>query len=386
MVLNRPQGWDPDKEKLVKAALDDPEGFYRAVNPQHLPPKVEELMDVIDHVNEDTRTAADTAKGSGMGALSRGMGVFDDPLTLRRDNPKLPPWEKAKRDFDLGAKRAEINSQIHKTEARIADAVAAKTALTELADWCESSPSKLERPDGSVLHKLTDAIPSRILNYGPNDEIPYHVHEIKDALSETQVLVVEHDWASAFAGSKDFDEGEFRLPYPECVFEFKVSGQRIIVLAAENDKSPWGMSSRVAVQSGDYWWLGDNTHLLHDEGAQIETDALRPLYLLLRRNVRALCIALDAEVAITEAIRAPHRLNQARERQGKTPLSDYHTVSLARRSRVAPLPSDGHEPSHRKRLHFRRGHWRHFEAHKTWVRWCLVGDPDLGFVDKHYRA
>lgn len=22
---------------------------------------------------------------------------------------------------------------------------------------------------------------------------------------------------------------------------------------------------------------------------------------------------------------------------------------------------------------------------KSWIRWCLVGDPDLGFVDKDYR-
>jgi hypothetical protein len=32
-----------------------------------------------------------------------------------------------------------------------------------------------------------------------------------------------------------------------------------------------------------------------------------------------------------------------------------------------------------------RGHWRHYERHKTWIKWTLVGDPDLGFVDKHYR-
>jgi hypothetical protein len=37
------------------------------------------------------------------------------------------------------------------------------------------------------------------------------------------------------------------------------------------------------------------------------------------------------------------------------------------------------------RLHFRRGHYRHYPNHKLWIRWCLVGNPDLGFIDADYR-
>lgn len=36
-------------------------------------------------------------------------------------------------------------------------------------------------------------------------------------------------------------------------------------------------------------------------------------------------------------------------------------------------------------MHFVRGHWRHYEVSKTWIRWHLRGDPDLGFIDKEYR-
>lgn len=62
----------------------------------------------------------------------------------------------------------------------------------------------------------------------------------------------------------------------------------------------------------------------------------------------------------------------------------HHVISLAnRRNRPAALGGDG--SSRRRRLHFRRGHWRHFETHKTWIKWMLVGDPDLGFVEKEYR-
>jgi hypothetical protein len=42
--------------------------------------------------------------------------------------------------------------------------------------------------------------------------------------------------------------------------------------------------------------------------------------------------------------------------------------------------------ANRKRLHLRRGHWRHFATYRTWIKWMMVGNPDLGFVDKEYRA
>lgn len=111
-----------------------------------------------------------------------------------------------------------------------------------------------------------------------------------------------------------------------------------------------------------------------------------PLADLSFKQVRAICIALDAEVAETEVVRAPHKLNRARERRARPLIADYHTVKLARRPRPKPLPRDGLEQATRHvRLHFRRGHWRHFEQHKTWINWTLVGDPDLGYIEKHYR-
>jgi hypothetical protein len=50
-----------------------------------------------------------------------------------------------------------------------------------------------------------------------------------------------------------------------------------------------------------------------------------------------------------------------------------------------PAADGEREPGRKKRLHFRRGHWRHYETHKTWIKWMLVGDPDLGFIEKQYR-
>jgi hypothetical protein len=108
---------------------------------------------------------------------------------------------------------------------------------------------------------------------------------------------------------------------------------------------------------------------------------------LLLTNIKAACISLEAKVAEIEVVRAPHKLNAARERRGKLPISDYHIINLARRQQVEPLPLEHKLEAHPRspRLHFRRGHWRHFVNHKTWINWTLVGDPDLGFIDKHYR-
>jgi hypothetical protein len=184
------------------------------------------------------------------------------------------------------------------------------------------------------------------------------------------VFVVRHNWAAAFAGT-EVAEGEIIAPYERCVFEFKYSDHPLIVL---HDSQSGGPTNEVVfAELGDCWFaLGrpddELSSLLVDIGAQI----------------RAICISLDAEVTTTEVVRAPAKLNQKRAKNGLPLLVDYHVVDLSRRHRIANPAHGGEEPSHHKRLHFVRGHWRHFESHKTWVKWHLRGDPNLGFIDKHY--
>lgn len=99
-------------------------------------------------------------------------------------------------------------------------------------------------------------------------------------------------------------------------------------------------------------------------------------------QIKAACIALDAQVAEATTVREAHSRSGGGSPQ---PLKAHHIVSLARRTARPASLGDGSGSGRRKRLHFRRGHWRHFEAHKTWIRWMLVGNPDLGFVEKEYR-
>jgi hypothetical protein len=112
---------------------------------------------------------------------------------------------------------------------------------------------------------------------------------------------------------------------------------------------------------------------------------LKLLYMLLLGQIRAICIMLDAEVATRERIRAPHPPNAPR--RDRLPLLSYHVIRLAKRYRSEPHPGDQtDEPVSHRRLHFRRGHWRHYENHRTWIRWQLVGDESLGIVLKDYIA
>lgn len=187
-------------------------------------------------------------------------------------------------------------------------------------------------------------------------------------------FLVEHDWRAAFAKSEDFDDGDVKLPFEFCIFEFRVSDHHICIFLTEGGVVGWF----VEVAAG--WICGDVSGVVLNWQAQ--NDELNNL---LTEQVRAVCIALDAEVAEKETVRAPEKLQRARMKRGKKPLRDYHVVKLSRKERAAPLETAGDPTGRHTRLHFVRGHWRHFEKHKTWIRWHLRGDPDLGFIDKHYR-
>ena len=201
-----------------------------------------------------------------------------------------------------------------------------------------------------------------------------------------------HNWAGAFAGDRDFDDrgSEFRLPAPNCCFGFCVSGRHVLALISEQAISADG--SLAPFDGTDRFWLGIELKTRNWQfvglGPKRDPNARHGearLFAFILKNIKAACIALEAEIAETEVVRAPHKLNRARIKRGKLPLSDYHIINLAHRSRVAPLLDRETTERNDPRLHFRRGHWRHFVSHKTWIKWTLVGDPDLGFIDKEYR-
>lgn len=243
--------------------------------------------------------------------------------------------------------------------------------VTEAAlAWMQSGPPyKLQPNDCSRAHKLIESMMSGPA-YGISDDARMLAARMfKDATS----FVVRHDWAAAFGDSLDDAASDIKLPYEACLFEFTINGRCVIIAAHQADQggNAPGAIPFVEVMPGKWY-----------HGTQGDC-ASEGVFAMAWRQVVAICVALDSEVATHAVTRAPAALNKKREKAGKPPLKDYHVVDLSRRNRVIGFPATG---SHRSpRLHFRRGHWRHYEDHKTWIKWTLVGSPDLGFVDKHYR-
>lgn len=354
----------------------------------------------------------DTANDPNLSRRAFAAVVGADPLTLTNTTPqqflrghssvprfvtqkKLPEWREMVAKFLVTGEDADAVAALRSMRGRKIDILREKeTVIDELKrlnliadirqsfhDWVEWATAhksfRLEAPQKSSWHKVREAFEAGHIIHGKENE----KGEIERAgaefdpffTTEPQVFLVEHDWSAAFTKATDFDEGEFPMPFANCAFEFMVSGRRVLCLAAE---------SRLAIVSdvGDGFWCCSAWTTLEHLDTSVQ-------YRVIAKNVRALCIALDAEIVVSQVVRAPHRLNISREKQGKLPINDYHVINLAKRSRVDVLPSTGeHEAKWHPRLHFRRGHWRHYENHKTWIKWMLIGDPDLGFIDKEYRA
>ena len=214
---------------------------------------------------------------------------------------------------------------------------------------------------------------------------------------QAHIFLIQHDWAAAFAGDSEFDSkaNESQLPAPTCFFEYTVSGRHVIAVAPSCHDDPLGLAIAIPkcpTMDRSGWFIKGNnsrgsTFDIFGPNADAAWQGHRRLGQFLNHQVRAASIALEAEVAETEVVRVPFKLNAARARRGQTKLPDYHVLNLANRKRYTPLPDDlaGGEKRRSPRLHFRRSHWRHFENYRVRIKWQLVGNPDIGFIDKDYK-
>jgi hypothetical protein len=267
-----------------------------------------------------------------------------------------------------------------------------REAARWLTKWCRE-PLAMERPTDSAMRDFLMAEP--IGN--------------KVASVEIHALVVEHDWAAFVGQSPEFREGDWRPPYPATCFEFQIKGARVCALVVDCDEPDLAEQRpvmhlgvrvpRSAGIDGHGWVFDQDGQFLNRNGTWSsiknhipgEDRKRRPMLALLdlvARQIKATSIVLDAQVATTAPIREAYRRNTPpADRSTPLPSYSFHVVNLKPRANRLPAADDGHTPGERRRhrLHFVRGHWRHFDQHRTWVHWHLRGDQDLGFVDKEYR-
>lgn len=286
--------------------------------------------------------------------------------------------------------RHRIDKEHADIEQNLARLNALKPEVADFYTWVDSKSFILERPLSSCVHHARQAIAEKNA-WLLSQHSDLDLSDYEAVLGMSNCFVVEHDWARAFEGATDFEAGEIRLPYEACAFDFKINSRRVIaVITTAPDSSDPLM--QIMVRGKDFWLIDDDICRHSDGhwypigiGRSSERNLTQRLTEFIGAQIRAITIALDAQVAETETIRVSEKLGRSRQKTGQIAPMPYHVVSLARRGRSTALQESSEHEHGKVRLHFRRGHWRHYENHKTWIRWMLVGNPDLGFVDKHYR-
>lgn len=280
-------------------------------------------------------------------------GLSKEELNSQLDGIPLKYHKEARKSLYNDKERLEFESAI----------------ISDIHDWVSSLEAEavIQKAKISRFHKVVEASrEGNILNKSGDGNGGFEITD--KVVSVSQIFLVQHDWAAVLGSAVD-DSENIKLPFDVCVFEFMLSGKSLVVFAVQ--KEDIGPLIVPFLQTPAGWLCGDRY-----------TNQVEGPVSIAWRQIIAICIALDAEVATSEVIRAPISLNKKRERKGKPPLKDYHIVDLSRRHRVEG-PSVGTHKS--PRLHFRRGHWRHMGDYKTWIKWTLVGDPNLGFIEKEYR-
>lgn len=267
--------------------------------------------------------------------------------------------------------QAEVDKwewQASNTRKDLIEREAVQAIMTRVEAWGNNEAPEVGHNAVSRVHHLHEAM----MAGGLVDASKAWMAEAQDALlfKPMKTFVISRDWTKVM-GDDGWWDSDIMLPYPHCTFEFVLDGIPVIQVCMQNEAGE--LTCLPCVQVHGRWMA------MEAETAK-EAPTMRFAWLL----VMACCIAMEAEVVTHEVIRAPHKLNAKREKQGKAPMMDFHVIDLKRRARTE-RPSTG-EPTRHHRLHFRRGHWRHYEDHKTWIKWQLVGDPSLGIVQSRYSA
>lgn len=295
---------------------------------------------------------------------------------------------KAKVEMMIGGQTCSFGQNDRTPEAR------ARMRIIELATAPRLAIGSVNE---SVAHKIKQAWRGETMRFvdpamakarsAINEAV--HGKGVDDLSLGKHIFLIQHDWAAAFASAHDYQTGEYLLPAEHCTFECRVNGTRFAVHIGGDHPNGFTLAF-VYMETADGWFTLPPTHfndgrLFSQHKGHYLEQHLDKLMDFFSAHIRAISIGLESEVAVATVVRAPHKLNHAREKVGKLPLFDFHVIDLTRRQRLEPATPDPDRETTRRRLHFVRGHWRHYVDHKTWIKWHYRGDPDLGFIDKEYR-
>lgn len=253
-----------------------------------------------------------------------------------------------------------------------------KTRVLGLLRWPEES-IKISKATDSWCHELPPLyLMGRIWDHSALGFTDPSIRESIDALNTSQVFIVENDWAYAMFDALGGAKHEYKLPYPQTVFEFKVHNGFVMAVAQQED--------------GEGIRLGVFAVLPDEQGGPAavyqSVDFNKPAdWQFIVDQIKGICVALDVEIAERGPVE-PRRIHGRQAvPESVRPRICFHTLKLSKKYDTLRTRSKDTEGKQGRfvRLHFRRGHWRICESgKKVWVRYCMVGYRELGFSDKFY--
>jgi len=199
------------------------------------------------------------------------------------------------------------------------------------------------------------------------------------------------------------DAGVVALPYPEVVFcqRYPIDGgghnDIVVLLRSVPDGDVTGIEYRAFHKctnvpewahhgftttfrrnGGAHHWINDPSGVFDHEDQEYW------LGCTMQFVVSALA-ALSSKGPEIHTRPAPKDLNKRRARKGKVPIFEYRIVEIPAWAKAKAEGLGGTHAS--PRLHWRRGHVRHFRTGcTTLIRPCLVGAAENGFIHKDYAV
>lgn len=257
-------------------------------------------------------------------------------------------------------------------------------------NWFAGEGIVLQKNDASRLHVVIEYFEKLSEDKRATETPEEHaaLNTVLDALDQSQVFVVKHNWGDVFKEALQDVGKNYNLPYPHCVFEFMISGKPVVLYVTQPlPDSPVGFCAFTSLTNREHlnsWAMFPESEWIDHvfpENPEQETP-----FMMAKRQVIAICVALNSTAATTEVTHQPVKVNEKRIINGKPIMKDFHVVDLSRRvhARVVGRPRSEYQGI--IRAHLRRRHDRHYaNGEVVTIDWMIVGNPDLGFVDHFYK-
>jgi hypothetical protein len=261
-----------------------------------------------------------------------------------------------------------------------------------------------ELPYGLARQSVLDELRGNLAS--PSSSLLHHFLErsrpglVADWL-DAQVILVGYDAAKLVRDKLDVSGDDVMppLPFERCALELSVNGHHTILLVGRM-RSTGADVLEVATRALDgrwrllcfSWMEGDWKQVVLDKAEASAAEAKRATvdawldFALEQLNAVLLC--LDLHLFEMQRSEPSKKLNSRRRAAGHIPLFDFHTLNVSPNSHNV-VHSESVPAASSVRLHVRRGHTHRFRTRtglvSRWLPAMWVGNPNLGFVDKHYR-